>query len=546
MVRLDHANSKFSKMELADASVMSNIWIRKAHRKPLLLFTAPLMVTKPSKLSCTPKKMKESNKVKNSPTCSLEIFQPIIPKNNSLNFSNHSVQSTLPQSSQREDQALYHTKITNQLLKQSKRQIWNWRSMDKLFLFHLTFTKKNLNYNQKTAHWTQLSKIKKKCSNLISTLNSFQRASLNKKLRRNSAKQEPFSQLSLRTTKQTTMVKNSRAIKSDTSFTRMSNVHKNASNSSINQDASVTTRSLLRSISGRLKMIWSKQDTRNKEITSPSSSILSSLKANKVNLMDQVACKWVDNSHTMDKTKVVRWMTARWTWEAAAEVVIEDSKEDAEEADKITVVETNKITEVAHNSNRDTVKTKSPREWWVKVWTNLRWLQDNHQWCLDSNSQWVKWTQYSNLHSSNNRLSKTPCNFLRSMLPNLMHSWVMREITLLETISICQLCRPSVKNLPQPLPVCFLMRQLSISSSCFPKTNTSSPRPERPTNFLFRARTNSSKKVDSNNPFLKWDNSESHELEPESKLLYIRTGTMSSTIFLGTVNKDPTWLRDTI
>ena len=43
-------------------------------------------------------------------------------------------------------------------------------------------------------------------------------------------------------------------------------------------------------------------------------------------------------------------------------MVTEDSKEDAEEADKITVVETNKITEVAHNSNRDTVKTKSPRE----------------------------------------------------------------------------------------------------------------------------------------------------------------------------------------
>jgi len=118
----------------------------------------------------------------------------------------------------------------------------------------------------------------------------------------------------------------------------------------------------------------------------------------------------------------------------------------------------------------------------------------------------------------------------------------MRETTLLETISTCQLCRLSVKNLPQPLPVCFLMRQLSISSSCFLKTNTSSPRPERPTNFLSRARTNNSKKVASNNPFLKWDNSESHELElePESKLLYIRTGTMSSTIFLGTVNKDPT------
>jgi len=273
MVRLDHANSKFSKMELADASVMSNIWIRKAHRKPLLLFTAPFMVTKPSKLLCTPKKMKESNKVTNSPTCSLEIFQPIILRNNSLNFSNHSVQSTPPLFNQREDQALYPTKITNQLPRQSKRQTWNWRSMDRPFLFHLTFTRKNLNYNQKTALWTQLSKIKKKCSNPTSMLNSFQRVSLKQKLSRNSERQEPFSLLSLRITKSTITARNSQAIKSDMSFTRMSNVHKNASNSLTNQDASAITRSLLRSISGKLRMIWSKQDTRNKEITSPNSLI---------------------------------------------------------------------------------------------------------------------------------------------------------------------------------------------------------------------------------------------------------------------------------
>jgi len=265
--------------------------------------------------------------------------------------------------------------------------------------------------------------------------------------------------------------------------------------------------------------------------------------------MDKVACKWVDNNHTMDKTKVVRWMTARWTWEVAvaAEVVIEDSKEDAEEADKTTVVETNTgtrmvETEVANNSNREEDTTRSPWEWWDnQVWTNLRWLQDKHQWCLHNNSPWVQWTQDNNLHnssSSNNQQlpSKTPCNFLRSTLRNLINFRVMRETTLLETISTCQLCRLSVKNLPQPLPVCFLMSQLSISSSCFPKTNTSSPRPERPTNFLLRARTN--RKKDSNRKSLKWD-SESHELEPESNLLYIRTGTMSSTISLGTVNKRP-------
>lgn len=86
-------------------------------------------------------------------------------------------------------------------------------------------------------------------------LNSFQRVSLKQKLSRNSERQEPFSPLSLRTTKSTITARNSQAIKSDMSFTRMSNVHKNASNSLINQDASATTRSLLRSISGKLRMI---------------------------------------------------------------------------------------------------------------------------------------------------------------------------------------------------------------------------------------------------------------------------------------------------
>jgi len=251
--------------------------------------------------------------------------------------------------------------------------------------------------------------------------------------------------------------------------------------------------------------------------------------------MDKVACKWVDNSHTMDRTKVVRWMTAKWTWEAAKEVAEDSTEEDAEEADKTTVVETNTgtrtvETEVVHNNNRDTAKTRSPWEWW----DNLRWLQDKHQWCLHNNSQWV-WTKDNNLHNSNSQPSKMPCNFLRSTLRNLISSRVTKETTLLETTFTCQSCRPSVKNLPQPLPVCFSMSQLSTSSSCFPKTNTLSLRQERPMSFLFRARTNSSKKV--NKPFLRWDSSESHELE--CKLFYIRTGAMSSTIFSGTVNRRP-------
>jgi len=478
--------------------------------------------------------MKGNNKVTNSPTCSLETFQPIILRTNSLNFSSHSVLLTQPLFNQREEQALYHTKTTNQLPRQLKRPTWNWRSMDRPFLFHLTYTRKNLNYNQKTALWTQLSKTKRKCSNLTSMSNSSQRVSLNKKLRRNSAKQETSSPSSSRTTKSTTTVRNSQAIKSDTFFTRMSNVHKNASNSSINQDASATTRSHLRSISGKPRMIWNKQDMRNRETMLPNSSTLSSLKANKVKDTDKAVCQWVDNSHSTTRTKV-RWTTDRWTWEAAKEA--EDSNVDVEEAAKTTEVETTTRmveTEVAHNSSKDMVKTKSPWEWWDKEWTN-KWPPDKHQWCLHNNSPWVcQWVD-NNLHNSNSQPSKTPCNFLRSTLRNLINSRVTRETTSLETISTCQSCRPSVKNLPQPLPVCFLMSQLSISSSCFPKTNTSYPKPERPTTFLFRARTSNRLKV-CNKPSPRWDN---ESLDPECKLLYMRTGTMSSTIFLGTVNKRP-------
>lgn len=301
----------------------------------------------------------------------------------------------------------------------------------------------------------------------------------------------------------------------------MSNVHKNASNSSINQDVSATTRNLLKSISGKLRMIWSKQDMKSKEIMLPSSSISWRVKANKVNLMDKVACKWEDNSHTITRTKVVKWTTARWTWEAAAKEVEEDSNVDAEEADKETVVEVNtgtRITDsqVAHN-NSDMVNSKSPWEWWVMVWTHLlRWPQVRLQWCLHNNSQWW-WTKVNNLHNSNSQPSKTPCSFLKSTLRNLINSRVMKETTLLVTISTCLSCRPSVKNLPQPLPVCFLMSQLSISNSCFPKTNTSSLKPERLTTFLFRVRTNSSNLKCRASP--RWI-SESHEIASESKQLY--------------------------
>lgn len=221
---------------------------------------------------------------------------------------------------------------------------------------------------------------------------------------------------------------------------------------------------------------------------------------------------------------------ANRTSEATREVVAEaTSNVDVEEVDKVAEVATTRtlINQEAHN-NKGTRWDQT--RWWATVWTKTnRWTQaSSNRWCLSS-----RWWCNSRTLNSNRCLSRTPYSFLKSMLRNLINFREMRETTLLVTTSTCQLCRPLVRNSPQPSLVCFLTNQPSTSSSCFLKTSTLSQKPERLMTFLFRASNNSSKlKCRASH---RWTN---ERLEYVCNTIFIRTGyNYELNIMIGFVNK---------
>lgn len=314
------------------------------------------------------------------------------------------------------------------------------------------------------------------------------------------------------------MVRNSQATKLDMFSMKTSNRPRNVFSSLTNQDASATIKNHSRLISGKLKMNWFKLDMRNKEITSLNSSTLSRIKANKDKQLDKVVSKWVNNNLTTTSHNLVNLMMVSKTkeveWEEAEACV------DVEEAAKIEAAANTGIRIMA-NSNSS--KNHMARKCQVSIicnqeWTTAnKWQVTNHRtWCHNNNSNSLKWWIINRCRCNNKEL----CSFHRSTQMISINFKVMKETTLLETTSTCLSCKPLVKNLPQPLLVCFLMSQLLISSFCLLKTNTSFQRLAKLMNFSFRASNNNSRPKCSN-----MLNQSTNEVEDATAInIFIRTG----------------------
>lgn len=140
--------------------------------------------------------------------------------------------------------------------------------------------------------------------------------------------------------------------------------------------------------------------------------------------------------------------------------------------------------EAATTSSNNSSSNSSRCQWaWVKITSR----------CHNSSNPFSRsWCQINSRCRC--QLNKRWCNFLKWMLPNLIHSKVMTETTSSVT-TFTRLSMPrTVKSTLQPLLVCSLMKQLSITSCFWPRTSTSKVRLGKPMSCSSRPnRTKSNK-----------------------------------------------------
>lgn len=119
---------------------------------------------------------------------------------------------------------------------------------------------------------TQLSRIRRRLSNLTSMLDSSQRMSLSKFSKRNSLRQDQSLQSNWRTIDKQSQESHSPTIKWAMCYTRMCSLHKDASSNSMSQIALASLKKHSRSISGNHRMTWNNRQKRKTQLGSNSSS----------------------------------------------------------------------------------------------------------------------------------------------------------------------------------------------------------------------------------------------------------------------------------